>query len=49
MSLVNEKLYKTEGVDFVNIKEFLSEILNHYRQIFPTSLLPVLRPILKTI
>jgi two-component sensor histidine kinase len=38
MSLVNEKLYKTEGVAFVNIKEFLSEIMNHYRQIFPTTL-----------
>jgi two-component sensor histidine kinase len=36
--LVNEKLYKTEGVAFVNIEEFLSEIMNHYRQIFPTTL-----------
>jgi two-component sensor histidine kinase len=36
MSLVNEKLYNTEGVTSVIIKDFILEILAYYRQIFPS-------------
>jgi two-component sensor histidine kinase len=36
MSLVNEKLYNTEGVTSVVIKDFIMEILLYYRQIFPS-------------
>lgn len=36
MSLVNEKLYNTEGVTSVVIKDFVLEILAYYRQIFPS-------------
>jgi two-component sensor histidine kinase len=36
MSLVNEKLYNTEGVTAVVIKDFILEILAYYRQIFPS-------------
>jgi two-component sensor histidine kinase len=36
MSLVNEKLYNTEGVTSVVIKDFILEILAYYRQIFPS-------------
>jgi two-component sensor histidine kinase len=36
MSLVNEKLYNTEGVTSVVIKDFILEILQYYRQIFPS-------------
>jgi two-component sensor histidine kinase len=39
MSLVNEKLYNTEGVTSVVIKDFVLEILAYYRQIFPSELL----------
>jgi two-component sensor histidine kinase len=36
MSLVNEKLYNTEGVTSVVIKDFILEIIAYYRQIFPS-------------
>jgi two-component sensor histidine kinase len=36
MSLVNEKLYNTEGVTSVVINDFILEIIAYYRQIFPS-------------
>jgi two-component sensor histidine kinase len=33
MSLVNEKLYNTEGVTSVVLQDFIAEILRHYKQI----------------
>jgi two-component sensor histidine kinase len=33
MSLVNEKLYNTEGVTSVVLQDFITEILGHFRQI----------------
>jgi two-component sensor histidine kinase len=41
MSLVNEKLYNTEGVASVVIKDFVLEILAYYRQIFPSESLKI--------
>lgn len=32
MALVNEKLYNTEGVTSFKLKEFIPEILSHYKQ-----------------
>jgi two-component sensor histidine kinase len=41
MSLVNEKLYNTEGVTSVVIKDFVEEILAYYRQIFSSESLKI--------
>jgi two-component sensor histidine kinase len=43
MSLVNEKLYNTEGITTVILQDFIAEILVHYKQIQGIEVTPYIR------